>query len=67
MRQSAAQENTTASPIWVKAEGWTDYETVDTRSENGLKKAERLQKQGWQIGSVGLYTIQFFRYNKVKV
>lgn len=38
-----------------------EYRTVDTRTEKGLKEAEKLKAAGWEIGSVGLYTIQFFK------
>lgn len=37
------------------------YKTVDTRSLKGLKEAERLQRGNWKVGSVGFYTIQFYK------
>lgn len=37
------------------------YKTVDTRTVKGLKIAERLQSQGWKVGYVGFYTIQFYK------
>jgi len=37
------------------------YKTIDLRSEKGFKEAEKLQKQGWKTGSVGLYTIQMYK------
>lgn len=42
----------------------TVYRTVDTRTLKGLKEAERLKANGWTIGSVGLYTIEFYRKSK---
>lgn len=38
-----------------------EYKTVDTRSLKGLKEAERLKANNWIVGSVGLFTIQFYR------
>lgn len=38
-----------------------EYKTIDTRSNTGLKKAEKLHKLGWKTGQVGLSTIQFYR------
>jgi hypothetical protein len=37
------------------------YKTVDTRTLKGLKQAERLKANGWTIGSVGLWTIEFYK------
>jgi hypothetical protein len=37
------------------------YRTADTRNLKGLRKAERLQREGWKIVSVGFSTIQFFK------
>lgn len=37
------------------------YKTVDTRTLKGLKQAEQLKALGWIIGSVGLYTMQFYK------
>ena len=38
-----------------------EFKIIDTRTIAGLKEAERLKNNGWEIGSVGLYTIEFFR------
>lgn len=43
-----------------------EYKTIDTSTEAGLKKAERLQKQGWKILNNGFWSIQFEREKKVK-
>lgn len=40
------------------------YKTVDTSTLKGLKQAERLKAQGWKIGRVGLFLIQFYRPSK---
>lgn len=37
------------------------YQTVDTRTIKGLKKAERLKRNGWTVGSVGLWVIEFYK------
>jgi len=37
------------------------YQTVDTRTLDGIKKAEKLKANGWKIGSVGFTTIQFYK------
>ena len=37
------------------------YKTVDTSTLKGLKQAERLKQNGWIIGSVGLFLIQFYK------
>lgn len=37
------------------------YRTVDTSTLKGLQQAERLQRHGWKIVSVGLFLIQFFK------
>jgi hypothetical protein len=37
------------------------YRTVDTRTLQGLKTAERLKDNGWRIISTGLFLIQFER------
>jgi hypothetical protein len=39
----------------------TEYKTVDTNTLKGLKHAERLKANGWQIVRSGLFTIQFKR------
>lgn len=44
----------------LKGGGMMEYKTVDTRTLAGLRQAERLKAQGWTVGSVGLYTIQFY-------
>lgn len=38
-----------------------EYRTVDTSTLRGLRHAERLHRDGWTMGSVGLYLIQFYR------
>jgi hypothetical protein len=37
------------------------YKTIDTRTVEGLKQAERLHEEGWTVGSVGFWTIQFYK------
>jgi hypothetical protein len=37
------------------------YKTIDTRIDKGLKQAERLKRNGWEIVSIGFYTITFFK------
>jgi len=37
------------------------YKTINTRTLKGLKQAENLKKSGWKIGSIGFYTIQFYK------
>lgn len=43
-----------------------EYKTIDTRTEKGLKQAERLQRQGWKDINVGLFSIVFEREKKGK-
>lgn len=38
-----------------------EFKLVDTRTLAGLKQAERLKARGWQIGTVGLFSIDFYR------
>lgn len=38
-----------------------EYQQVDTRSEEGLKRAEKLKANGWRIISVGFCTLLFER------
>lgn len=38
------------------------YKSVNTSTLKGLKEAENLKNAGWLIGTVGFYTIQFYRY-----
>lgn len=57
----AAMKSLAKNPGPVYGPGKVEYRTVDTRTEKGLKEAERLKEQGWYVGSVGLYTIQFYR------
>ena len=45
--------------------GNVEYRTIDTSTEKGLQDAEKLHTTGWIIGSVGLFTIQFY-HKKVK-
>lgn len=35
------------------------YQTVDTSTLKGLKKAERLHQNGWKITNSGLFLIWF--------
>lgn len=50
----------------------TKYRTVDVTTLKGLKLAERLHRNGWQMGRVGPFTIQFYKrevkrgYKKVR-
>jgi len=37
------------------------YRTVDLRTIKGFEEAEKLQSQGWEIYSVGLYTIFLYK------
>lgn len=37
----------------------TRYQSVDTSTLAGLKKAERLHAQGWTCYSVGMFTMKF--------
>lgn len=37
------------------------YKTCSLITMNGLLKAEKLKTSGWKVGSVGLYSIQFFK------
>lgn len=39
----------------------TKYKTVDTSTMTGIKQAEALHSSGWKMGSVGFYTIQFYK------
>ena len=34
------------------------FKTISLKDENGFKEAEKLQKQGWVVRSVGLFTVQ---------
>ena len=42
-----------------------EYKTVDTSTLKGLKQAERLHANGWKMGRVGLFTVQFYRTKEV--
>jgi len=42
------------------------YKTVDTRTEKGLKEAERLHDQGWLVNHAGFWSIQFYKPESVK-
>jgi hypothetical protein len=46
--------------------GKYEYKTVDTSTISGLKEAEKLQEDGWTIGSVGLFRVQFYKENESK-
>ena len=37
------------------------YRTVDTTTLKGLKTAERLHANGWKMGRVTPFSIQFYR------
>ena len=39
----------------------TEYRTVDTSSVAGIRTAERLQRAGWTMYSVGLFLVKFYR------
>ena len=39
----------------------TQYKTVDTSTLAGLKEAERLQRFGWTLYSVGLFLLKFYK------
>jgi len=43
----------------------TQYETVDTSTLKGLKRAEFLKSQGWTIYKTGLFLIYFLKRSKV--
>ena len=42
------------------------YRRIDTRTEKGISAAEKLLKNGWKIGSYGIFEIDFYKiiYNK---
>ena len=37
------------------------YKTISLKSEKGFKEAEKLQKQGWEVAEVGLFTINMVK------
>ena len=37
------------------------YKIIDLRTIKGFEEAERLQAQGWEVYSVGLYTIHLYK------
>ena len=37
------------------------YKTINVETMRGIKLAERYQRSGWFIASVGLFTIQFYK------
>ncbi len=39
----------------------TEYCTVETRTAKGIKKAEQMKSQGWEIVSARLFSILFRR------
>lgn len=43
-----------------------EYKTVDTRTVQGIRQAERLKENGWRIIRSGLFSIQFEREKKKK-
>ena len=38
-----------------------EYRYVDTRTEKGLLKAEKLKREGWELGPAGFWSLQFHR------
>jgi hypothetical protein len=38
-----------------------EYRTVDTRTVKGVEAEEKLQREGWSMGRVGLLSTQFYR------
>ncbi len=40
------------------------YKTINTRTLEGLRKAEKLKSLGWVIYSIGFNTISFYKKNK---
>ena len=44
----------------------TKYQTIDTRTVEGIEKAEKLLNAGWKIGSVGFTTIQLWKKEEKK-
>jgi len=38
------------------------YKTVLIKTAGDLRKAEQLQANGWQVGTVGLESIQFYKH-----
>jgi hypothetical protein len=38
-----------------------EYRTVDTRTVKGIEAEEKLQREGWSMGRVGLLSTQFYR------
>ena len=38
-----------------------EFRYVDTRTERGLIEAENLKEEGWVLGPVGFWTLQFSR------
>jgi hypothetical protein len=37
------------------------YQTIDTRTVEGITKAEKLLNEDWKIGAVGFTTIQLWK------
>tara|TARA_R110002124_G_scaffold190121_2_gene357401 strand:+ start:733 stop:870 length:138 start_codon:yes stop_codon:yes gene_type:complete len=44
----------------------TKYKTCSLITITGLLEAEKLKAGGWEIGSVGLFSIQFYKKGKEK-
>ena len=38
-----------------------EFRHIDTRTEKGLLEAEELKEEGWVLGPVGFWTLQFSR------
>ena len=44
-----------------------EFKYVDTRTKNGLLEAESLKEEGWVLGPVGFWTLQFSRDDKENI
>jgi hypothetical protein len=42
------------------------YKTISTNTISEIETAEKLLGEGWVIGSVGLFTIQFYKKEVAK-
>jgi len=42
------------------------YKTVDTSTTKGMDEAAQLYEDDWTMGSVGFYTIQFYKAKETK-
>jgi hypothetical protein len=41
-----------------------EYKLIDTKKPSGLREAEKLKREGWKIGNVGFWVIQFYKESK---